>query len=116
MSFGLSQQRSSVTFDMTTGAEVDVTVENATCILDIHSNISMNMAEFGLDELRSHGNFSRWVSLDAEEGVAVTGLTSCGAVFVANKDFSRVAAGHMSGDAQFVEGWCRKLSSGTAGV
>ncbi|MCK9605066.1 MAG: hypothetical protein M0R33_01290 [Methylomonas sp.] len=116
MSFGLSQQRSSVAFDMTTGAEVSFDVENASCILDIHSNISMNMAEFGLPEFLTHGNFSKWVSLDANEGVAVTGLTSCGAVFIANKDFSRVAAGHMSGDARFVKDWCNKLSNSNSNV
>jgi hypothetical protein len=116
MSFLLSPQRSSVAFDLTTGAEVRFEVEQATCILDIHSNRAINMADFGLDEFRTHGNFSKWVSLDENEGVAVTGLTSCGAVFLANRDCSRVAAGHMSGDARFVGGWCAKLADSSPKV
>jgi hypothetical protein len=117
VSFELSPKRASVAFDMTTGTEVDFDdVEEATCILDIHSNLSMNMGDLGLDVDIRHGNFSKWVSLEFNQGVAVTGLTSCGAVFIANRDFSRVAAGHMSGDAQFVEDWCAKLLRSGSGV
>src|SRR5262245_36022509 len=109
MSFMLSEECPSVTFAMMGAAEVMFDVQNATCILDIHSNLPMNMGRFGLNEIENQGNYSKWVSLQPNQGVAVTGLASCGAVFVANIDFSRIAAGHMSGDAQFVEDWCKKL-------
>ena len=111
MSFELSPLRHSVAFEMTTGKVVGDAAQaaDATCILDIHSNLAMNMVDFGLELEGNRGNYSKWVTLAPNEGIAVTGLTSCGAIFVANGDFSRVAAGHMSGDAQFVEEWCASL-------
>jgi len=116
MSFGLTPQRRWIAFDMTTGSTLSETADNVTCVLDIHSNLAMNMGNFGLDRFSSSGNYSVWVPLVDNEGVAVTGLTSCGAVLVANRDFSRVAAGHMSGDATFVNGWCDYLMNNRAGV
>jgi hypothetical protein len=84
---------------------------NVTCVLDIHSNLAISMGNFGLGDFDNSGNYSTWVPLADNEGVAVTGLTSCGAVLVANHNFSQVAAGHMSGDARFVSGWCKYLMS-----
>src|SRR4051812_10493820 len=104
MSFILSPRRNSVAFDVTTQARIRFDVTKTTCILDINSNTWINLREFALDEIVNQGNYSNWVPLRANEGVAVSGLTSCGAVFVANNDFSKVAAGHMSGDARFVDG------------
>ncbi|MCF7993570.1 MAG: hypothetical protein K9L32_00615 [Chromatiaceae bacterium] len=110
MSFLLDQSRPSVAFNMRTGREeVDFEVEKATCKLDIHSNQSINMGEFGLVLPGANGNFSDWVELESNQCVAVTGLASCGAVFIAKNDFSRVAAGHMGGDAHFFDGWCSAL-------
>lgn len=84
------------------------------CVLDINSNFYFNMRGFGLLQNGLQGNFSKWVELNNNEGLAVTGLTSCGAVFVASSDFSRVAAGHMSGDAQYVKEWCDGLLKDSA--
>jgi hypothetical protein len=49
------------------------------------------------------------------QAVMVSGLTSCGAVLVANQDFSQVAAGHMSGDARLVTDWCKALLANAQG-
>lgn len=109
MSFELSPKRPVVAFDITTGQEVDAQPDDAKCKLDIHSNLAIDMGGMGYRSDACLGNYSTWVDLQANEGVAVTGLTSCGAVFLANSDFSKVAAGHMSGDAQFFDDWCRSL-------
>ena len=106
MSYDLTN-RDSVTFNVLTGAKVEFDVGNATCVLDIHSNLFIDMAKHGLHQ--KSGNYSRWVSLNDNEGVAVTGLTSCGAVFIANREFSRIAAGHMSGDAFLAQEWLDAL-------
>ena len=114
MSFELGPNRLQVAFDITTGELIDDKPDDARCKLDIHSNISMDMGGMQFADDTSEGNFSRWVELQAGEGVAVTGLTSCGAVFLANSDFSRVAAGHMSGDARLAKAWCSYIhKSGT---
>jgi hypothetical protein len=99
-----------VTFDVRTGVEVEFDVEKATCMLDIRSNTYINMAEHNL--YQHSGNYSKWVHLNDNQGVAVTGLTSCGAVFLANSDLSRIAAGHMSGDALYAEKWLDALLEG----
>jgi hypothetical protein len=117
MSFELNQHRKTVAFDLPTGAPISsVDLSKITCILDIYSNVPINMDGLGFHEFDKYGNFSTWVSLKSNQAVAVTGLTSCGAVFIANGDFTRVAAGHMSGDAQFVAGWCEKLKSIGRGI
>lgn len=114
MSFELGPNRLQVAFDVTTGELIDDKPDDARCKLDIHSNISMDMGGKEFADNTGEGNFSRWIELQAGEGVAVTGLTSCGAVFLANSDFSRVAAGHMSGDARLAKAWCSYIhKSGT---
>jgi hypothetical protein len=102
--------RENLTFDAVTGAEAQFDIRAATCVLDIHSNILFDMHDYGLHQ--TSGNYSKWVHLDDNQGVAVTGLASCGAVFLANEDFSRVAAGHMSGDALYAAEWLCKLMAG----
>jgi hypothetical protein len=103
--------RTSVTFNMNNGALVDFDLKNTSCVLDIYSNVKINMADYRMEEVDAMGNYSKWVDLNFYDGVAVTGLTSCGAVFVADQTFSCVAAAHMGGDAQFAEDWCEKLVS-----
>lgn len=88
------------------------------CLLNISSNLPSQMANKSGAELIAfstvfEGNFSGWVTLAPNDAIAVSGLTSCGAVFVANHNFSKVAAGHMSGDVQFVKRWCELLAEDT---
>ena len=116
MSYELSPQRRSIAFDMPSGNRIDEQPDGYDCVLDIHSNVVMDLGAMGLGTYGHQGNYSGWVSLADNEGVAVTGLTSCGAVLVANPDFSRVAAGHMSGDACFVKDWCAALTTGRNAV
>src|SRR5689334_16842287 len=101
MSYSLNTERSSVAFAMDTGEQIQERPDDFDCVLDIYSNRTLDLGPVGLGEFGHQGNYSGWMALSDNEGVAVTGLTSCGAVLVANANFSFVAAGHMSGDARF---------------
>lgn len=87
-------------------------------ILDISSNLpyGVNMGAHKLIQDYVRGNFSKWISVPRGLGVAVSGLTSCAAIFAASENFDWIAAGHMSGDAQFVKQWCEELLHATPGV
>ena len=100
--------RTQVAFKVPDGSAIDFDPSGSECLLNINRNLWFDMK--GLASIQDHdGNFSKWMTLEANQGIAVTGLTSCGAIFFANADFSRVAAGHMSGDAVFTEAWCDYL-------
>jgi len=85
-------------------------------ILNIYTNLPLNMGAHGLINDYSRGNFSKWISVPQGFGVAVSGLTSCAAIFAASENFDWIAAGHMSGDAQFVNQWCEELLHGAPDV
>lgn len=55
------------------------------------------------------GNYSSWIDVNITQSVAVSGMASCASLFVGNHDWSKIAACHMSGQAQFSKGWCEKL-------
>lgn len=109
MSYLLRPQRRRVAFNVRTGAQTNFDLSPYMCILNIKTNMYFYMTFASLQDAR-FGNFSSWVPIDPGEAIAVTGLASCGGVFFANSDFSMVAAGHMSGDAQFVAQWCDSLA------
>ena len=103
--------RTEVAFKVPDGKAIDFDPSGTKCLFDINRNLWFDMRGAGSVQ-DNQGNFSKWMTLDANEGIAVSGLTSCGAVFFASHDFSRIAAGHMSGDAVFAEEWCEKLGEG----
>ena len=115
MSFELNADRTEVAFYVRGGTAIEDFDETAvTLVLDISSNMHMDMGDHAFrgtvsKSNQTPGNFSGWVALKPGQGVAVSGLTSCGAVFLANQDFSRIAAAHMSGDAHFAEDWATQL-------
>lgn len=110
MSFGLAfGGRTQVAFRVPDEAEVEFTTSEYKCRFNNRTNTWFDMGSYALFQDPLKGNYSRWISTKRNQGVAVTGLTSCGAIFFANHDFSKIAAGHMSGDAQFVEDWCKLL-------
>jgi hypothetical protein len=112
----LDQHSNTVAFDLRTGAQISFDLSKITCILDIYSNAGTTMEGLGLPKFDKDGTFSTWVSLEPNQAVAVTGLASCGAVFIANGDFTRVAAGHIGGNASFVADWCEELQRIDRGI
>ena len=108
----------SVTFPMPNDGQGG-TLANAPTGFNCLVNISSNLPPWMISNPGSHhfsiadpnkGNFTNWMTLGPMDAMAVSGLDSCGAIFVTNHNFSQVAAGHMSGDVQFVEDWCTLLS------
>jgi hypothetical protein len=81
--------------------------------IDISTNMYAGRSVVGQNFLSMNGeedgNFSNWIDLAINEAAAVSGLTSCGAIFCANSDFSKVAVGHMSGDVRYSETWVNLL-------
>lgn len=114
MSFILSQQRPRVAFSVPGGNTIAFDLSGYRCMLDIKTNLYFTMPHAMIQDA-FRGNFSTWINVSPSQAVAVSGLTSCGAVFVANTDFSRIAAGHMSGDVQYIEEWCDELGDSDAG-
>jgi hypothetical protein len=95
------------------GKEITYSSPEKSPILNISSNLYMGMNGYGLIQ-DNQGNFSISIKVPPGSSVTVSMLDSCCAIFLISEDFDSIAAGHMSGDAVFVEDWCKKLSKSSA--
>jgi hypothetical protein len=71
MSWELSQTRKSIAFGVRTLAvESSFDPTQTICILDIHSDVLIDLGDLGLGQYEASGNFSKWVGLSVNECVS----------------------------------------------